>query len=121
LGLAFLLVVVARWCGGPPLRRRRGPPYRDETACLLTDEHGITGAQAVPIWAGLQEGSLASLVKVHTGDHRQADRRQCRAVRGDLAQGGCDMVFAAGDVALAALDRSASTFPRCASTRWIGI
>lgn len=72
------LTVMARWLAGaaaviaaggvvagllaafsvpPPVGER---PYLSFTGCLLTDAQGITGPQAAPAWAGLQDAAAAT-------------------------------------------------------------
>lgn len=101
--LAWLL-----WPAPTPPRQRA---YRDYTACLLTDDKGITGA-AAPAWAGLVEASTTTHVRVEflsidgeqTLDHAVV-------VLNTLAQWNCQLLFAAGELPLAAVARGAPTFP----------
>ena len=66
-GAAFVLVVALTWAlwpasePDPPPRARE---YLDYTACLLTGDRGIADPQAAPVWAGLQDASLATRAKV---------------------------------------------------------
>lgn len=105
-GLVWLL-----WPSTEPAPRAR--QYLDFTACLLADEHGITGADAAPVWAGMQDASLATHAKVQfltiEGPQTTANALPFLA---SLAQSKCDMVFAAGAVPVAAVDGGASRFPK---------
>jgi hypothetical protein len=105
-GLVWLL-----WPAAEPAPRAR--QYLDFTACLLTDEHGVTGADAAPVWAGMQDASLATHAKVQfltvEGPQTAANALPFLA---SLAQGRCDMVFAAGTIPVAAVDEGASRFPK---------
>ncbi|MCW2937740.1 MAG: hypothetical protein JWN00_725 [Actinomycetia bacterium] len=47
--------------GGPAPRARQ---YLTFKACLLTDAQGITGKDAVPVWAGMQKASLETRARV---------------------------------------------------------
>jgi hypothetical protein len=114
-GAAFLVaavVIVLAWPkteADPPRARQ----YIEFTACLLTGEAGITDATAIPAWDGLQEASLATHAKV-----------QYLAITGPqtidngtpfvntLAQTGCNLIFAAGQVAVASIDNGAHNFPQ---------
>ena len=51
------------WPDDPPAPPRERQ-YRATTACLLTDDKGLTGDLARAAWAGMQEASVATLVKV---------------------------------------------------------
>jgi hypothetical protein len=57
-GLTWLLWPDAK---APPPRERQ---YRATTACLLTDDKGVVGDPAKAAWAGMQEASTATLIKV---------------------------------------------------------
>src|SRR5215469_1180521 len=58
----------------PPARAR---VYTAFDACLLTDADGVTGAQAAPVWSGMQAASLVTSGKVSylavTGDDTAAN------------------------------------------------
>jgi hypothetical protein len=111
---------VATWLfwpvGPPPPDPPRARAYLQYTACLLTGERGVNDPAAAPVWAGLQDASLATHAKV-----------QYLAIVGpqtvdngltflnNLAQTGCDLVFAAGDTTV---DKGAATFPH---TRFLPI
>jgi hypothetical protein len=113
-----LLVVVAGvlawvlWPGddGPDPRAR---VYTDASACLLTPAAGVVDKAAAPVWAGMQQASLATRGKVsflevdgpQTGDN-------AKSYLATLVSGGCDLVLVAGAAPLAALDSSATSYPK---------
>jgi hypothetical protein len=96
----------------PPPRARQ---YLSYTACLLTGERGTTDASAAPVWAGMQDASLTTHIKI-----------QYLAISGPqtvdnavvfvntLAQRNCDVVIAAGAVPATAVTKAAATFPKTA-------
>src|SRR5574342_1170852 len=108
VGLAWLLWPAS--APSPPASRER--QYLEFTACLLTDAQGVTGPLAAPVWAGMQDASLATRAKV-----------QFLAVAGpqtphnaglfatSLAQGGCRLVFAAGELPVSGVEDAAPHFP----------
>jgi basic membrane lipoprotein Med (substrate-binding protein (PBP1-ABC) superfamily) len=108
---AVVWAVVTLWpaAGPPPPRARQ---YLDFTACLLTDERGITGQEATPVWAGMQDASLATRAKVQylaVAGPQTVDNAVPYA--NSLAQGRCDLVLAAGAVPADAVVKAAPQFP----------
>ncbi|OLB75034.1 MAG: hypothetical protein AUI14_22165 [Actinobacteria bacterium 13_2_20CM_2_71_6] len=102
------------WVWWPkPAEQPRERQYLDFTACLLTDEHGLSGPDAAPVWAGMQEASLATRAKVEyvavTGPQTVPNALPFLS---SLVQGRCDLVFAAGPVPVDAVREGASTFPK---------
>ncbi len=107
--VVWAVVLAARSPAPTPPRARQ---YLEFTACLLTDERGIIGPEAKPVWAGMQDASLATHAKV-----------QYLAVSGpqtvdnavpylnSLAQGRCNLVLAAGAVPVGAVGKAAAQFP----------
>lgn len=124
LGLAVLagalLVVVAvvllRDDPEPAPRERR---YADRTACLLTDDRGVTGGQAKAAWDGMQRASLATRVKVQylavTGDPTVAN---ASAFLNTLGLQKCDLVVAVGKPQVEAVREAVDRFP---GTRYVVI
>lgn len=92
----------------PPRARQ----YLEFTACLLTGERGTAEPAAAPVWAGLQEASLSTRAKVQylavTGPQTVEN---AVPFLNSLAQTGCNLIFAAGDVPVAAVEQAAATFP----------
>ncbi|MEO3928589.1 hypothetical protein ABGB07_32725 [Micromonosporaceae bacterium B7E4] len=65
IGLTTAVAVIAgltTWALWPDPPRQR--EYLDATACLLTDESGVTAEPAATVWTTMQEASAASLVRV---------------------------------------------------------
>jgi basic membrane lipoprotein Med (substrate-binding protein (PBP1-ABC) superfamily) len=92
-----------------PLARQ----YRDFTACLLTDDRGISGPEAAPMWAGIQDAALTERVRsqyLTVAGPQTAEN--AATFLASLAQGQCDLVFAAGSAPAEAVRRGAQTFPR---------
>ncbi|ASW53377.1 BMP family ABC transporter substrate-binding protein [Plantactinospora sp. KBS50] len=110
VALALLVWAVLPETAATPPRARQ---YVDFTGCLLTDEHGITGPDAAPMWAGLQDASAETHVRVQFLEivgEQTADNAATFA--SSLAQSHCDLIFAAGPVATSGVRQSASAFPR---------
>lgn len=110
---AVMMVVVAVWLlwptSEPELPRAR--QYVDVNLCLLTAERGLAEPDAVPVWAGMQDVSTATHVRVQylavAGAQTVANARTFVA---SLAQARCAVVLAAGDVPVAAVAEAAPTF-----------
>jgi hypothetical protein len=114
---ALLAIAVLAWVlwpgpNNPQPTAARARPYLAYTACLLTGELGLTDPDAAPIWAGLQDASLATHAKVEylavTGP--QTVDNAVTYVN-TLAQTRCNLVIAAGAVPTGAVQRAAPTFP----------
>jgi basic membrane lipoprotein Med (substrate-binding protein (PBP1-ABC) superfamily) len=108
---ALVVGAVAAWMFWPePAPRQR--EYLDATACLLTDEKGVAGKEAAPIWSAMQDASVSSLVRVQylqvNGPQTAANARSYVA---SLAGGRCGVVIAVGKAQVDAVDASAATFP----------
>src|SRR5262245_15879290 len=105
LGTAIAgLVTWLVWPTGAP---RVAPPrerqYLDYTACLLADDRGIAGAEAAPVWAGLQDASLATHAKVQYLPVLGAQTTDnALTFLATLAQGQCNIIFAVGNGPVAA-------------------
>src|SRR5688572_8099415 len=64
-GAGLLVVILLTWALWPATKETpRERRYLDYTACLLTGEKGIADPAAAPVWAGMQEASLATHAKV---------------------------------------------------------
>lgn len=96
----------------PPPRAR---VYTAFDACLLTDSEGVAGAQAAPVWAGMQAASLATSGKVSYLAVAGPDTA-ANAVPyvNTLVQRRCDLVLAVGPSEVAAAREQAATFPKVA-------
>jgi hypothetical protein len=92
----------------PPLAR----PYQDVNACLLTDDRGVQGAPAAAVWAGMQEASASTGVRVEYLTVAGAQTPEnAQTFLATLAQARCALVFVTGDAPAAALDQAAQRFP----------
>jgi basic membrane lipoprotein Med (substrate-binding protein (PBP1-ABC) superfamily) len=109
-GLVIALGVV--WAVWPSERVLPARRYLDFTACLLTDERGITGRESAPVWAGMQDASLATRAKVQYASVAgpQTVDNAVPFLSG-LAQSRCDLVFAVGAVPVGAVGAVAPRFP----------
>jgi basic membrane lipoprotein Med (substrate-binding protein (PBP1-ABC) superfamily) len=111
---AFAVVVAGllTWAFWPAEEQPRARQYLDFTACLLTDDHGIGGSAAAPVWAGMQKASLATRAKVQyvevTGPQTPEN---ALPFLNSLAQSRCTLVFAAGTAPVAAVRDGAARFP----------
>ncbi|MEV7330774.1 hypothetical protein [Micromonospora sp. NPDC093244] len=110
-GLVVAVVVGwALWPEGEPEPRQRD--YRAETACLLTGSGGVAAPEARPVWTGMQEASLATLVKVQflevdgpqTGENAET-------FLASLVQSRCGVILAVGDAPVRAVRPTAARFP----------
>jgi basic membrane lipoprotein Med (substrate-binding protein (PBP1-ABC) superfamily) len=99
------------WWPAPAPPPPRARPYLDFTACLLTDDQGIAGPSA-PVWAGLQDASLATRAKVQylavPGPQTESN---ALPFANSLAQRQCDLIFAAGVAPVAAARAVAPGYP----------
>jgi basic membrane lipoprotein Med (substrate-binding protein (PBP1-ABC) superfamily) len=114
---AALLAVVGLGLGWLfwPARTHEDPrarPYLEFTACLLTDSSGVAGTAGAPVWAGMQNASLATGVKVQflavVGPQTPEN---AVTFLNSLAQARCDLIFAAGELPVAAVGLGAGAFP----------
>ncbi|MBL7258210.1 hypothetical protein [Paractinoplanes lichenicola] len=87
--------------------------FVDATACLLTDEAGITGATAQPVWQAMQESSLSSHTRVQylsvTGPKTPAN---ARAHLTALTGSQCGVIIAVGQNQTDAVSEAAAAFPQ---------
>ena len=96
----------------PATPQPRARQYLDYTACLLTGAQGIAEPDAAPVWAGMQQASLATHAKVQYLPVTDPPTiENASAFLAGLAQGNCDLVFAAGAKPTAAADLRAGAFP----------
>jgi hypothetical protein len=110
LVVAIVLTVVF-WPSPTPAPPRERE-YLEFTACLLTPERGVTDPAAAPVWAAMQDASLKTRAKVQYLQITGAQTPE-NAVTflNSLAQGGCNLIFAAGELPVQALGAGAKTFP----------
>ncbi|GAB3150889.1 hypothetical protein GCM10027290_39140 [Micromonospora sonneratiae] len=104
---------VVTWAVWPsPQPEPRARQYRDVTACLLTDERGVTGPEAAAVWAGMQEASLKTRAKVQfleVDGAQTADN--ARTYLASLVQSRCNLVLAVGAAPVDAVRENADRFP----------
>jgi hypothetical protein len=85
----------------PPRRERQ---YKATTACLLTDDHGLTGDLAGAAWTGMQQASVDTHIKVQyltiTGPQTSGNGL---SYYNTLGIRGCTVIIAAGPVPVAAM------------------
>jgi hypothetical protein len=100
------------WPSGPAGPAPRARQYLGFTACLLTDGRGVAGTEAAPVWAGMQDASLATRAKVQylaaVGALTAADVQPFVA---GLVQRQCDLVLAVGATPVAAAVAEAGRNP----------
>jgi hypothetical protein len=110
-----LVVVIAGvvWLAWPSEPEPRARQYLDYTACLLTDDHGVTGPAAAPVWAGMQKASSETRAKVQFAAVAgpQTPDNAVPFLTG-LTQSKCDLVLAVGDGPVGAVGKVAARFPR---------
>jgi basic membrane lipoprotein Med (substrate-binding protein (PBP1-ABC) superfamily) len=104
------LLTWALWPSNPAPRARQ---YLAFNACLLTDEHGITGAQAAPVWAGMQDASLRTHAKVeYLPVYGAASEANALPYLAGLIQRRCDVIVGVGAAEVAAVDAYAPSHPK---------
>jgi hypothetical protein len=92
----------------PPRARQ----YTAFSACLATDPQGVAGQPAAAVWAGMQDASLKTLMKVSylaVPGQRSADN--IRPYIAGLVQKKCDIVVAADPLTVTTAADSAAAFP----------
>ncbi|MEV4442894.1 BMP family ABC transporter substrate-binding protein [Streptomyces sp. NPDC049577] len=96
--------------GSTPPRARQ---YTAHSACLLTGEHGVTGTEAAPVWAGMQDASAATRAKVMSLPVFGPDTT-ANAVPyvNTLVQRRCDIVISVGRSETAAAQEVAARTPK---------
>ena len=116
--MAAVVAVVAVGVGwlvwpGDERPEPRARVYTDASACLLTPAAGVGDKAAAPVWAGMQEASLATRGKVSYLEVNGAQTADNAVTYlGTLSVGGCDLILAAGAGPVAALDARASAYPK---------
>jgi hypothetical protein len=104
---------VLGWALWPDEVDPRARVYTEATACLLTPADGVSGREAAPVWAGMQEASLATRGKVQFLEvDGPPAREQAVTYLATLAGGGCDLVLTVGKAQNDALTASAASYPK---------
>jgi len=111
--LLVALVIWAVWPSSPPPPpASRARQYVDFDACLLTDSSGIGGPAAAPAWAGLQDASAATSVRVSflpvVGPQTEAN---AVPYLGSLIARHCNVIVAVGPAPVAAVTAEAARYP----------
>ncbi|GAA2676860.1 hypothetical protein [Actinoplanes palleronii] len=112
-GLAVVVVAgaVTAWALQPdPEPRQR--EYLDATACLLTDQQGISSSQAAPVWSAMSAAGTAHLVRVqYLAVNGEQTAGNASTYLTSLADGRCGVVIAVGAAQVAAVSDIARTSP----------
>ena len=94
----------------PAPRARQYLPY---SACLLTDATGISSPEAAPVWAGMQDASLATHIKVtYLSVVGPATEANAAPYLAGLVQKQCQVIVVVGAAQTAAAGASAANFPK---------
>lgn len=119
IGLAVLaslvsLVILQLQSPPPPYHpAARSRQYADYTACLLTDENGISGPAAAAVWSGMQQASTKTTEQVSflavQGDQSLAN---AETYFNTLAGRGCDIILAAGALPAQAANTRSASYPK---------
>jgi hypothetical protein len=110
--LAVVVIAGVVWLVWPEPAEPRAREYRDVTACLLTDEQGVAGPQAAPVWAGMQAASLQTSGQVRylavTGTQ---DVANAKTFVGTLVLGRCQVIVAPAGLPAKTVTAVAKQFP----------
>lgn len=110
----MVIVAVVLW---PSKSQPRAREYRDFAACLLTDGQGLAGEHAGAVWAGMQDASASTRVRVQyvqvIGEATVANARPYLA---GLLQRRCDVVVAVGSAQVGAV---AAVAPQNSNVRFV--
>jgi hypothetical protein len=91
----------------------RSRQYADYTACLLTDESGLSGPEAAAVWSGMQQASTKTTEQVSylavEGDQTLTN---AETYFNTLAGRGCDVILAAGALPAQAATARSSAYPK---------
>lgn len=91
----------------------RARQYLEFKACLLTDAHGITGQQAAPVWAAMEDASLKTHARVqYLPTFGPATVPNTLPYLASLVQRRCDIIIAAGEIPVATVSQGANRFPK---------
>jgi basic membrane lipoprotein Med (substrate-binding protein (PBP1-ABC) superfamily) len=103
-------VVWMLWPSEPEPRARQ---FLELTACVVTDERGVSGPEAAEVWAGLGEASKATRVQTeYMAVQGEPTLENARAYVNGMAVGHCDLLFAVGEVQVNAVEDTAEHFPK---------
>jgi len=100
------------WWPKPQPTPPRARQYVDFDACLLTSSKGVAGDQAAQVWAGLQDASAATAVRVSflpvVGQQTQANASPYLA---GLVARKCRLILAVDAAPVAAVGADAARYP----------
>jgi basic membrane lipoprotein Med (substrate-binding protein (PBP1-ABC) superfamily) len=110
---ALLVTAVLVWALGPSSEPQpRARQYLAFTACLLTGADDIAGADAAPVWAGMQDASAQTRAKVeYLSVSGPATKENAGPFLASLVSRHCDVVLVVGSAQVAAAGDIASTTP----------
>jgi basic membrane lipoprotein Med (substrate-binding protein (PBP1-ABC) superfamily) len=110
--VAASCVAIWIWWPKPHSTPPRARHYADFDACLLTSGEGVTGNQAAKVWAGLQDASKATSIRVSylpvIGQQTQANASPYLA---GLVARKCRLILAVDAAPVAAIDADAARYP----------
>lgn len=90
----------------------RARQYSNHVACLLTDETGITGKAATPVWAGMQQASTSTHMQVtFLAMQGPATLQSAQAYLNTLALRGCNIIITSGTLPDQAAESQAHSYP----------
>lgn len=105
------LVVWWLWPSAQP-EAPRARQYLDYTGCLLTDAQGVAGPVARPVWAGMQDASLATHARVQYQQVvGEATVGNALPYLSSLVQRRCAVVVAVGPAQIEAVRTVAAKYP----------
>jgi basic membrane lipoprotein Med (substrate-binding protein (PBP1-ABC) superfamily) len=98
--------------GGGPLPAARARVYVNVDACLLTGSGGVSDPAVAPVWAGMEQASLSTRVRVSfLSVPGPATEANAAPFLGSLLVRGCRVIFASGNPERAAVLADAGRFP----------
>lgn len=110
LAVGLTLVFVGGSTSTAPIARARS--YTNFQACLLTGERGLADPASTPLWAGMQQASLATHAKVsYLAVMGPQTRDNALPFLGSLLIRHCQVVLAAGQPERDAIAQRASKYP----------
>jgi hypothetical protein len=113
VGAAIAVAGVVVWVVWPSAEVEPRPrEYADVSACLLTDGQGVAGAEAGPVWAGMQDASLKTHGQArHLTVSGEQSVVNAKSFVGTLILGRCAVIVAVGQVPVQAVLSLADQHP----------
>lgn len=107
-----LVAVVGAWLLWPAEAEPRPRQYADVTACLLTDQRGLSDDAAATAWAGMQDASLATNGQVRYLQVTGAQTVDNAATfLGTLVLGRCAVIVGVGPLPTQTIAQAAPNHP----------